>query len=399
MKIYISATQRDLQRHRQAVLTILRRMGHQPMGMEEYVAEGMRPLHRCLEDVAACDAYVGIIGWRYGHVPAEFGAGATASSPPGDTEIGKTSITEFEFRQAVEEEKPVLMFLLDPEAEWPSSQFDAVTGKPEHAEAITRLRQEIGQQYLVSYFRSPEDLASLVSAAVYRLEMSRQIDLDSLRVEPGLNQGMIRHGPLFASTLMEIKKVISGPDEIHALQINIGSGRDWWMTRLYFLSSLAADLTTIEVVVFVGEGEAFIGITDPRILKERLARCYPVPLEKYENALENSGPPFADIPGEVERRARIWTAEIVGEDANPTFVTRRELERWLGPYFITRAVDWEPGDNAALRMQRLIDWPMRFVPVVEKGRFTRVVDKHALTEQVARLFIREQVSRALSTFR
>ena len=44
MKIYISATYRDLQRHLSAVATVLRRMGHQPIGMEDYVAEGAKPL-------------------------------------------------------------------------------------------------------------------------------------------------------------------------------------------------------------------------------------------------------------------------------------------------------------------------------------------------------------------
>jgi len=91
--------------------------------------------------------------------------------------------------------------------------------------------------------------------------------------------------------------------------------------------------------------------------------------------------------------------EVEGERSIATFVTKRGLERWLNPYLITQAIDWEPGENAALQMQRLVDWPMRFVPVVEKGRFDRVVDKNALTEQVARLFVREQVSRPLSTIR
>ncbi len=91
--------------------------------------------------------------------------------------------------------------------------------------------------------------------------------------------------------------------------------------------------------------------------------------------------------------------EAGGEQSITTFVTKRELESWLNPYFITQAIDWEPDDNAALQMQRLIDWPMRFVPVVEKEKFARVVDKQTLTEQVARLFVREQVSRALSTIR
>ena len=82
MKIYISATYQDLRRHREAVSLVLRRMGHQVFGMEEYVAEGLRPLDRCLADVKSCDAYVGIFGWRYGYVPQTAGT-ADMAAPPG----------------------------------------------------------------------------------------------------------------------------------------------------------------------------------------------------------------------------------------------------------------------------------------------------------------------------
>jgi hypothetical protein len=399
MKIYISSTYRDLQKYRQAVATVLRRMGHQTIGMEDYVAEGVRPLHRCLADVATCDAYVGILAWRYGHVPKD--AGAPVLALPEGTSLQKTSITEFEFRQAVKAGKPVLMYLLDPEAEWPSSQFDALSPDGEGGKAIASLRQEVGQHYLVSYFRTPEELASLVSAAVYRTEMSRQMDLESLRIEARFNDPFIRNGPVADSTLMAIAGVIAGPLELQALQINIGQGLDWWMTRLYFLSSLAADLTSIEVMVFVGDAETFIGITNPQIVKERLAKVYPL-LKDFEESLAFSGPAAADLQQEVDRRARLWTMKMDaagGEAGISIFVTRSELVRWLSPYLTRQAIDWESGFSAALQIQRLIDWPMRFVPVVEKGRFTRVVDKQALTEQVARLFIREQVSRALSMTR
>jgi hypothetical protein len=399
MKIYISATYRDLQRHRSAVATALRRMGHQPIGMEDYVAEGARPLNRCLADVVACDAYVGIIAWRYGFVPTD--AGAPGTPLPTGTSLGATSITEFEFRQAVQSGKPVLIFLLDPEAEWPSNQFDAVSGDGEQGKAISKLRQEVGRQFVVSHFRTPEELASLVSAAVYRVEMSRQMSLESLRIEPRFNQPFIRNGPVASSALAEIKNVIAGPQEVQALQINIGQGLDWWMTRLYFLSSLAADLTLIEILVFVGEGDTFIGITNPKIVKERLAHTYSM-IKQFEDALAQSGPPCPDLLNEVDRRAKLWTAQMKTtgeEDKNPVFVTKPELVRWLSPYLITEAIDTEPGDNAALQMQRLMDWPMRFVPLLEKGQFTRVVDKQALSEQIARIFVREQVSRAISMTR
>jgi len=61
------------------------------------------------------------------------------------------------------------------------------------------------------------------------------------------------------------------------------------------------------------------------------------------------------------------------------------------------SIHWEPNENAALQMQRLIDGPMRFVPVVEQRKFVRVADKFTLTAQIAHLFVRKQVSRALST--
>ncbi len=67
---------------------------------------------------------------------------------------------------------------------------------------------------------------------------------------------------------------------------------------MYFLSSLAADLTSIEVLVFLREAETFIGIVNPRIVKERLAQCYPI-IKRYEEALDRSGPPRADLPNEV----------------------------------------------------------------------------------------------------
>jgi hypothetical protein len=407
MKIYLSSTYRDLEAHRAAVAGVLRRMGHQALGMEDYVAEGARPLHRCLADVVACDAYVGILAWRYGHVPRDWGPGAPVPPSPGagalppGTMLGQTSITEFEYRQAAATPgKPVLMFLLDPEAEWPSSRFDAISGDGDEGRQIARLRQDVGQQHVVAHFRTPQDLASQVSAAVYRVEIDRQMGLDSLTVEARMNQPMVRNGPVLDSTLHEIKTIVTAPQQAQALQIDIGEGRDWWATRLYFLASLAADLTPIELIVFVDHDERLLGVVHPRIVKERLAGAYPA-LRDYEQLLA-PGPVVADLAGEVARRANLWEGHmnfLGGEATTPVFVTRAELDRWLAPYIVTRGVESGAGEPAALRMQRLLDWPHRFVPLTEDGRFTRVVDRQGLAEQIARMFVREQVSRATSMSR
>src|SRR5689334_25359357 len=117
LKVYVSSTYQDLIEHRAAVDRTLRRMGHDVIGMEQYIAEGSKPVDRCKADVRAADAYVIIVAWRYGYIP-----GGTATPPDG------RSITQIEFEEAQRAGKPVLAFLLDPEAPWPLNRVDAMSG-------------------------------------------------------------------------------------------------------------------------------------------------------------------------------------------------------------------------------------------------------------------------------
>jgi hypothetical protein len=303
MKVYISSTYRDLHKHRDAVATVLRRMGHQPIGMEDYVAEGARPLNRCLEDVRNCDAYVGVFAWRYGFVPT----GPIQPMPTlAGTSVGSTSITEFEFRQAVESNKDVLMFLLDPDAEWPVSQIDP---RPADGNPISRLRDECSQKYLVSHFRTPEELASLVSAAIYRVEIERQMRT-SLRIESGLNQPYISAGQIGDSGLMVIRDVIATAQDAKALQINLGDGTAWWMTRLFLLSSLAVDLTDIEVIVFTDTDNTFLGTASSRTVGFGLGRAFPYLLEFDDQIVRSAR--CDNLSGEVDRRTSAWSALMAG---------------------------------------------------------------------------------------
>ena len=86
-KIYLSSTYGDLKAYREGVYHTLRQMGYDAIAMEDYVATDKRPLEKCLQDVAACDLYVGLFAWRYGYVPSE-----------GNPE--HKSITELEYRKA-----------------------------------------------------------------------------------------------------------------------------------------------------------------------------------------------------------------------------------------------------------------------------------------------------------
>jgi hypothetical protein len=111
VRVYISSSYKDLRDHRAAVDLALRRMGHEVVGMEQYVAEGMTPVDRSLSDVRGSDAYLVIVAWRYGYVP-------TVANP------SQRSITELEYEAALGAGIPILVFLLDPEAAWSPAASD-----------------------------------------------------------------------------------------------------------------------------------------------------------------------------------------------------------------------------------------------------------------------------------
>ena len=93
MKIYVSSTYQDLIDHRAAIDRTLRRMGHDVIGMEQYVAEGSKPIERCRADVLSADIYVVVVAWRYGYLLE-----TDDSAPP-------RSITELEYDAAVAAKK------------------------------------------------------------------------------------------------------------------------------------------------------------------------------------------------------------------------------------------------------------------------------------------------------
>ena len=122
-RIYVSSTFKDLEECREKIRIALKRMSHEDITMEYYVAENKKPLDRCLEDVASCDLYVGIFAWRYGFVPSGY----------------DKSITELEYRKAVEAGKDCLIFLLDEDApSWPPKFVD----KGKDAEKVAALRND-----------------------------------------------------------------------------------------------------------------------------------------------------------------------------------------------------------------------------------------------------------------
>ncbi len=154
MKVYLSGTYKDLTEYRKAAYQQLRTMRHDVIGMEDYVAADERPLQKCLADLAESDVYLGIFGWRYGFIPPR-------KNPQ------RRSITELEYLQAKELKKPCLIFLSQDDAPWPVTMMDSQTGDGAAGKHIKRLRSELEVEHVVSYFSTPDQLASRTAAAIF----------------------------------------------------------------------------------------------------------------------------------------------------------------------------------------------------------------------------------------
>ncbi len=143
VRIYLSSTYEDLKEYREAAAKAIRGLKHECVGMEDYRASPDYPVDYCLRDVASCQAYVGIIGMRYGFVPTGY----------------DRSITELEYRKAREMNVTALLFLADPKA-------DGLEGAGEHDPRLDALRSEVSEAHICGFFTTPENLRALVAESL-----------------------------------------------------------------------------------------------------------------------------------------------------------------------------------------------------------------------------------------
>ena len=153
LRVYISSTFGDLNEHRQAVRDSILSTGDRPVVMEQFGASADPPTEVCRINIQSSDLMVLIIGHRYGWIP------------PG----GNASITEFEFRAALEASVPILAFIVDDAYQWPPQLIDS----GDMAARLKKFKEHLRSQLLVGYFTSPSDLAVRVVQALGAFRVKR----------------------------------------------------------------------------------------------------------------------------------------------------------------------------------------------------------------------------------
>jgi tetratricopeptide (TPR) repeat protein len=154
LNVFLSSTVVDLPTHRKEAMDAIWRAGMYPLAMERDTASSADAIRysRTLADQA--DIYIGIIGFRYGKLRGP----------------EHLSITEMEYRWALNRRLPVFIFLM---------HNDHLV-KPSDVETNLRcrrkldaLKDELREKYVVEFFRSPEELRRQILQALVNYQMEQ----------------------------------------------------------------------------------------------------------------------------------------------------------------------------------------------------------------------------------
>jgi hypothetical protein len=383
-KIYVSSTYADLRDHRAATIGQLRRMRHDVIAMEDYIARDESAAVACTSDVAASDLYVGLVAWRYGHVPK-------------DDNPNSLSVTEQEYRAAIDNDVPRLVFLLDETSSWPPLFFDAYTGAGDGGKQIRDFRKRLEEERLASMFTSPKDLAAKVAASVHlasAISTASDASFDFAEVVGAdmMDRPTMLFNESYTPYLIEqIAKLGSTP----LLKIDLRDGAYWWSTRLYALATLVHEYTAVEWLLFLEEGKTYVGLVRPAELRRALAVVQPQLDETYFQSYvppHHPGVSPANRAGQVLAELTRRFEALPGGEESLRFLVNAEWIATQVPGLIAPAVK-RAGPFDPLATYQLLQFDVPFVPVTKGSELLKVINRVGVATELARAVVERRLGR------
>lgn len=142
--IFVGSTYSDLIDYRKSTMDALHKLKTVVNGMEYFGSKPGSPLEECLNAVRESKIYIGIFAMRYGSVEESF----------------DKSFTHLEYIEAQKLKLPSLIYIIDEERQ-PILTKNIEKGVG--AEKLLRLKNELKKKFTVSFFTTPEDLATKIS--------------------------------------------------------------------------------------------------------------------------------------------------------------------------------------------------------------------------------------------
>jgi len=156
--IFVSSTFEDMQSYRDTVGQSIASLEHIAKGMELFGSSPMTPLDKCLSEVRQSSLFICLIGMRYGSIEEKSGL----------------SYTYLEYKEAVKNNIPVLVYILSDDAPVIAKYVD----KGDKAELLDEFKKVLTTKHMYSNFDSPSDLKSKVIRDIVRtLEEMENVEI------------------------------------------------------------------------------------------------------------------------------------------------------------------------------------------------------------------------------
>jgi tetratricopeptide (TPR) repeat protein len=191
--VMISSTVVDLPVHRAELRDACLRVGMFPLMMEQLPASDADAIAKSLSMVDEVDIYVGMFGYRYGHVPQGY----------------DRSISEMEVDRAIERDIPRCIFFMAEDHSVTRKDVDiGLSG-----ERLERLKERLARTHIVLRFSSPADLRAQVIHSLNELRVQGSARPHSASGMPTAPTPYIAH----PYTLLETKSIIGRQRELNLL--------------------------------------------------------------------------------------------------------------------------------------------------------------------------------------
>lgn len=316
-RAFLSSTYDDLKQHRKIVIASLRDCGISIDPMEEWQANPAEPKVFSQQAIEGCDMCVLLVSYRRGHVP------------PGETE----SITQLEYRAAVDMGIDVLVWMLADGEKWPSEFDDRVDP------AVQRWRSSFRDAHgLMTFHAEPSSVR--VEPSIVRWVVSKSRSATIVMASPALGANVLSpldleglSDPTRSSYMSQIQQdlhlILCGRSSQVPL-VNLGNGDSWWSTRLFLLCSLLRDFSDVRLVAFVDVG-GYVGVSSPAAAAAAFATLVPDAGSHYQFEGRARGA-VAAVARAVSRFRESFEAE-----------TERAVKRWMTGDSVRRVLGDELG--------------------------------------------------------
>jgi hypothetical protein len=248
-------------------------------------------------------------------------------------------------------------------------------------------------KFLAGLFTTPEDLARQVAAAVHRRGVTDRLGSIALRLGFNFSDSIMVDGAIVMSELDAMPNALRDALNPAALRVDLRDGRYWWSTRLFFLASVAKELSDTRLIIFTQNANEFVGVVTPATLRERIfhtsddqSKEY---LRKFELRCRENSVQHHDLAKALRERCSDWNEAIPYQTERniQVIASNQSLERWLGADLLKQPVKQDKKGLSPAFLRDVMNWPHPYVPVTSGNELVSVIDRAALTERLATLFI------------